>query len=201
MKMIIGDKSRFAIESGITNAFQRLSFLALGYFVIYAGGRRYGVYAPNATMLACCYDAVGRRIARRGQHTAQFASEPNAGAIANAYRDAIFDPDQEYECFFGISQPEFRDLIYSNHLALGPECDQAFDDGSYVLQFDLAERIRIIAFKINEQGYHHNPRTLVDLWLASDDFYKLLEDWRNAFHAAWTAAPKISEAEDAAESF
>jgi len=199
MIITVGDKSQFAIESGITRAYQRLSFLALGYFVIFVGGRRYGIHAPDATMLACSNDAVGRRIALRGQHTAQFASEANAGVIANAYRDAIFAPDQEYEYFFGVPQPEFRDLIYSNHLVWGPDCDEAFDDGSYVLQFDVADRVRIIAFQANEEGYHHNPSTLSDVWLSSDEFYALLEDWRNAFHAAWKSAPKISEAEDAAE--
>jgi hypothetical protein len=56
--MIVGDPSVFAIESEITRAYERLSFRALGYFVIYVCGRSYGVRAPDATMLACSFDAV-----------------------------------------------------------------------------------------------------------------------------------------------
>ena len=35
--MIVGDPSIFAIESGITKAYERPSFLALGFFVLHVG--------------------------------------------------------------------------------------------------------------------------------------------------------------------
>src|SRR5580700_10908121 len=84
--VIIGDPSVFAIESGITQAYDRLSQRALGFFVIPVGGRRFGVYKPDATMLGCSFDTVQRRIAERGTHTASFANETDGGRIADAFR-------------------------------------------------------------------------------------------------------------------
>lgn len=170
--MIVGDRSTFAVESAITKAYARLSFRALGFFVIYVGGRRYGVYKPDATLLACSFDEVGNRIARRGEHAAPFAAELDAGKIADAVRNAIY-AEKPDESFFGNPRSEFRDLIYSNHLLWAPDGDEAFDDGSYVLQFDVEDRVRLIAFKTDE-GYRHDPKTLSAVWLAADDFYQIL---------------------------
>lgn len=199
MIITAGDKRLFSIESEITKAYERLSFRALGYFVIVVAGHRYGVFKPDASMLACSVGQVEDRIRQRGRHTAPFASHPNAGLIANAYRDAIFGPNQDKEVFFGIPQPQFRELIYKNRLVWAPDGDEAFDDRSHVLQFDVGDRVRLIAFKSNEQGYHHDPRTLKDLWLEADEFYGILQQWRDAFQKTWAASSKISEAEDGAE--
>jgi len=105
--MLVGDSKLFAIESGTTKAYERLSFRALGYFVIHIAGLRYGVLAPDATMLACSFDEVERRIARRGRHTAPFASQIDGGKIADAYRDAIYAPDQEANHFSEFHSPTF----------------------------------------------------------------------------------------------
>jgi hypothetical protein len=191
--MIVGDTSNFAIESGITQAYERLSFRALGYFVIHIGGRRYGVYTPDATMLACSFDEVQRRLAERSSHTAPFANSPNAGKIADAFRKAVFAPGQEKEFFFGIQQPEFCNVLNSNRIVWAPDGDEAFDDGSFVLQFDVGTLVRLIAFKSCEDGYDHDPITIRDLWLNANDFYHTLERWRNGFEAAWASAPKMAD--------
>jgi hypothetical protein len=192
--MIIGDKDRFAIESGITNAYERAGILALGFFVLHIGGRRYGVYSPDATTLACSVEEVGRRIADRGKHTAPFASEPDAGKIADAVRLAVYAPDQEKASYFGIPQPEFRKLFYirSADRLWSPHCDEAFDDGSHVIQFDIKEHVRLIAFK-STSSYVHDLGSLSDVWLFVDEYYGILRQWRDAFEAEWTAAPKVSE--------
>ena len=197
--MLVGDSSKFAIESGITKAYERLSFRALGYFVIYIAGRRYGVFAPDATMLACSFDEVESRITQRGRHTAPFATEDNAGKIADAYRDAIYAPDQEANYFFGIPQPEFHDLIYSNHLAWTPDGDEAFDDWSHILQFDVGDRVRLIGFRSLDGDYHHDPNTLADVWLNADAFYQTLQQWRDSFDAEWHGSTRIPESDDGAE--
>lgn len=191
--MIVGDPSSFAIESGITQAFQRLSFRALGFFVIYVIGRRYGVQSPDATMLACSFDEVKDRIARRNKHIAPFATEPGAADIADAFRCAIYAPNQEAKSFFGFPQPAFCDLIYSHHLLWAPDGDEAFDDGSYVIQFDVADRVRLIAFRSRKDSYAHDPSTLTDAWLGADDFYGILEQWRAAFEVEWETRQKVPE--------
>lgn len=190
--MMIGNPAIFAIESEISRAYERLSFRALGIFVLHIGGRRYGVYKPEATMLACSFDVVQARIALRSQHTAPFASEPDGRAIADAFRNAIY-ADEQKESFFGSPLAEFCKFFYTpNNIMWAPDGDEAFDDGSYVLQFDIESRVRLIAFK-SDGGYRHDPNTLSDVWLPADDFYNILREWHDAFEAEWMSAPKSAE--------
>jgi hypothetical protein len=187
--MIIGDPSKFAIESDITRAVPVDDrSLASGFFVLHIEGRCYGVREPDATLLGCSIDEVENRSARRGQHTAPFAQEVDAGEIADAFRDAIYAPDQEERQFFGIPYAEFGDLISSRHIDWAPDGDEAFDDGSYVLHFDVGDRVRLIAFRNQVDGYHHDPSTLRDIWINANEFYAILDQWLIAFEAAWCAA-------------
>lgn len=190
--MLIGDLNRFAIESSITTAYERLSFRALGCFVMHIGGICYGVRKPDATMLACSWDEVEQRLAERGKHNLDFAEHPVAGEIADAVRFAIYAPDQEDKYFFGLSQPDFSQCIHSQKLVWAPDGNEAFDDGSFVLQFDVGNRVRLIAFKTSP-GYYHDPSTLRDVWLEAEEFYQILKAWHAAFASEWQAAPKIPE--------
>ena len=189
--MIIGNPSVFAIESSITLAYERLSFRALGFFVIHAGGRRYGRHSSDSTMLACSYDEVERRVALRGNHTVPFASEPDAGQIADAFRNALYAEKQQ-QSHFGIPLAEFSHMIRSKRIMWAPDGDEAFDDGSYVLQFDVQDHVRLIAFKCGQDGLH-DPSTMGDVWLAADDFYCVLQHWHEAFAAEWASTPKVSD--------
>ena len=210
--MLIGDPSEFAIESCISIAYEELGARALGYFVIHIGGRCYGVREPDASWLACSFDSVEERIAQRGTHTAPFATEPDAGKIADAWRDAIYGPDQENEEFFGLPHAEFKNCFYSQNLDWSPG-DEEFDDGSNVFHFDLENRVRLIGFRLRRcendyphnattlsayegefHRYHHDPATLSDVWLEADKFYNILKNWRDAFEAEWRNAPKLFKA-------
>ncbi len=197
--MIIGNPSVFAIESGISKAFERLSFRALGYFVIHVGGRRYGVLEPDATLLACSLDEVQDRIARQGSHIAPYSGEPDAGRIAEAFRNSSHAPDQENELFFGLPLKDFQDAIYSNHIPWAPDGDEAFDDGSHVLHFDQGESVRLIAFRSVDGDYHYDPDTIADVCIDAEEFYRVLMEWRDAFLSEWSAAPKIGTSDDGAE--
>lgn len=171
--MIIGDTGAFAIESGITKAHANLGLRALGFFVIHVGGNRYGLYESNATTLASSFDEVQNRIARRGLHTAPFAEELDAGRLADTFRHALYADDLQHE-FFGLSRDQFSDLAYSNDLLWAPDGDETFDDGSYILQFDLGDRVRLIAFKRSENGLH-DPFTLRDVWISAEGYSRVLE--------------------------
>ncbi len=190
--MMIGNPGIFAIESEITRAYESPGLRALGFFVLHIGGRRYGVHEPDATMLANSFDEVQARIASRGKHTVPFASEPDAGAIADAFRDAIYADERE-ESFFGIPLAEFCKFFYSpSNIRWAPDGDEAFDDGSYVLQFDVGSRVRLIAFR-SDEGYRHAPGSLSDVWLPAYDFYNILREWHDAFEGEWVSAPKSAE--------
>jgi hypothetical protein len=193
--MTIGNNSIFAIESYVKQAYERLSFRALGFFVIYVGGCCYGVRKPDATFLACSFTEVANRISRRGQHIAPFINERNAGKIVEAVRGAKYAQHNEHATFFGIPEPEFLDIINLNQLEWAPDGDSAFDDGSSILHFDVDNRVRLIAFKVASSGSngYYVPGSLKDQWLDADEFYSILQRWRDAFEAEWTAMPKISQ--------
>jgi hypothetical protein len=187
--MIVGDTSLFAIESEITRAFERPSWRGLGFFVIHVAGQCYGIKSPSQSMLACSFDEVGARITGRGTHQAPFAEAAEID-IANAYTSAVYLDNNENETHFGMSEAQFTKTLYSKSLVWAPDGDEAFDDGSYVLQFDVGDRVRLIAFK--------RPESLVDsasvreVWLSSDTFYNILREWRDIFWAEWESLPKHS---------
>ena len=145
--MMIGNPLKLAIESEITQASERPSQMALGFFVIGVMGRSYGVREPNATTLGPSFNEVGRRIAGRGSHNLPVVMEADAGSVASAFRRVAYGELDANERFFGMAAGQFRDAIYSNHLVWAPDGDEAFDDGSYVLQVESQDQVRLIAFK------------------------------------------------------
>jgi len=81
-------------------------------------------------------------------------------------------------------------LIYTSRLVWASDGDQAFDDGSYELQFDLKDRVRLIALKSGaECGY--DPHTIREAFLSVDEFYGSLRQWRGAFEVEWEIMPKL----------
>ncbi len=187
--MLVGDPRSFAVESLITAAYASRGLRALGCFLIHVGGNRYGVYKSDATLLANSFDEVENRIARRGVHTAPFAGELEPGKIADAFRGGIYN-DHPKDQYFGLPLEQFRHLIYAHGLVWAPDGDEAFDDGSYILQFDVGDRVRLVAFKCSE-GWLHDPLTLRDVWIPADRYYQILCEWREAFETEWTSLSRM----------
>ena len=69
---------------------------------------------------------------------------------------------------FGLSETEFTETIYSNSLVGAPDGDEAFDDGSYVLQFDVGDRVRLIAFQRPDSPV--DSASVREIWISSDIF-------------------------------
>lgn len=187
--MVVGDPSVLAIESSITQPYERLGQRALGFFVIHVGGKSYGVRSPEATLLACSFDAVRRRIAQQGKHCVLFGSEPDVAKVVDAVRAAMYDEDRQGESFFGMSADALRDALASHEIVWAPDGDAAFDDGGHVLQFDQGDKVRLIAFK-NTSHQDDVGSTLAEAWMNADEFYGLLDKWQSRFEAEWAAALK-----------
>jgi hypothetical protein len=185
--MMIGNPLKFAIESEITQPSERSSQMALGFFVIDVMGRSYGVREPNATTLGASFNEVGRRITGRGSHSLPVVMEADAGSVATAFRRATYGEREEDELFFGMAADQFRDAIYSNHLVWAPDGDEAFDDGSYVLQVESRNQVRLIAF-VGTPDFLYDPDSLRDLRLSGDEFYTVLQDWHDGFNDEWKSS-------------
>jgi hypothetical protein len=189
--MIVGDPARFAIESEITFAYERPSFRALGCFLIHVGGRSFGVRAPDASMLACSFDAVGRRLARRGCHVSAFAGA-DALAFARCYRAAFLGRRCTAPEFEGLSADTILHDLRVGNIVWAPDGDEAFDDSSYVLQFDARNEVRLIAFTCLEDG-GVDAASLRSTRLAADEFYEILAGWLSSFESEWRATTKTPE--------
>lgn len=120
-----------------------------------------------------------------------FASESDGRAIADSVYRAIYAWDQEDKQFFGIGHADFKAMIHGTRIMWAPDGDEAFDDGAYVLQFDVGDRVRLIAFKSGED-YHPVPESLVDIWMNADEFCQILKDWHDGFIQEWHNRPKTA---------
>jgi hypothetical protein len=184
--MIVGDPKLFAIESQIQKAYSNPGLRALGYFLIHLDGRCYGKCEADATLLACSFDSICERIRERGRHKAPFSMHNDPSEVASSFISAIYS-EQHRDSYFGILRDDF--ITYFSCGADGvmwaPDGDEAFDDGSYVLQFDVEDTVRIIAFKHIGDG-RHDPLSLADIWLPAADYYTILESWRDSFLESWS---------------
>lgn len=50
-----------------------------------------------------------------------------------------------------------------------------------------------------QKDYKHDPETLKDVWLEADEFYGILQRWRNEFESEWAKSAKVSEEDEACE--
>jgi hypothetical protein len=189
--MLVGDPSLFAIESEITLAYARPSFRALGFFVLHISGHEFGGRAPNASLLACSFDEVGLRLADRGRHLAEFSSA-GALSIAQSLLEAFYCAMTPAITAVGLPSTEFADAMNAGKLLWAPDGDEAFDDSSYVIQFDLQDAVRLVGFRCvgNELP---DASTVADAYLSADTFYGILEEWQTGFESEWRQLPKGPE--------
>ena len=188
--MLVGNTLNYGLESKISQVYDNLSLRGLGYFVIYIKSIRYGVYNDEATALGCSFNNIEERIAMRGKHIAPFSKEKNPELIANSVKQAIYADNPKDKYFFGLSINEFTDTIYNNKIIWAPDGDEAFDDGSYILHFDIVNKVRLIGFRcLNE--YKCDIETLSDILVDANDFYSILNKWYELFISDWKT--KVAE--------
>ena len=198
--MLIGHPDRFAIESHITRAYARPGFLALGYFVLHVGGRAYGVRESDATLLAVAFDVVEERLAQRNTHQAAFATYPDGAALFDTLMASIYDDAEDVNTCCGVSRSKLTEIIEAQNLKWC-DPDEAFDDGTTLFHFDEGSRVRLLATNEGDpKSWRHNPETFRDVWLDADEFYRVLQEWRDSFLAEWSRTDKIPMSEDRAES-
>ncbi|MFS8116397.1 Imm42 family immunity protein [Rhizobium jaguaris] len=185
--MLVGNPKEFAVESEITEVYPRLSQRALGFFVIHIKNRIYGVRKPDATLLANSFDAVDRRIKQRGQHNLPSARIISAKKIAEAFSTARHGDVTENERFLGMSLSQFEQVVYTRDIMWAPDGDEAFDDGSYILQFDEGSEVRLIAF-VNQSALAETIATVSEQWLDTNIYYEVLSNWKSAFEEEWRAS-------------
>lgn len=189
--MLVGEKSTFGIAWQLTEAYHSMGMRGMGYFNYYIGGLRFGVNSPHATLLGCSFESIRERVRLRGTHHAAFSLN-EAKEIAISYRRACFDESAADNLFFGTLAPILCKEIHEANVVMAPDGDLAFNDGSHVLQFDVDNKVRLIAFKSTEIGYTFVQHSLRDVWLSADSFYVILEQCLLDFDREWSAMNKVA---------
>ena len=186
-RLLIGSPATFAIESFMAQVLARPGQRGLGYFCLHVGSKLYGIRSPDATLLACSFDAVVRRIEGRGTHVLAGLDHLDAIAVAQDVHAALYEdlPEEAHPC--GMTVIRLSEELYRHAILMAPDGDAAFDDGGHVLQFDLGEQVRLIAFKnpdADETGVH----AIVEVRMNAGDFYEILASLKEQFMAQWDSA-------------
>ena len=190
-----GDRGVFAIESAMSRVFDSTSLYGLGYFVVHLNNARFGVYARDATALACSLDEVRERISQRGKHSAAEWNDLDAFAMAHAFRAAVYDPSLLIEPALAGRLEDFAAILRASKLMWAPDGDEAFDDGSYILQIDSGSMVRLIGFRAQDEAPGFDPGSLEEVVIPESEFYGVLERWVSRFLSEWTRAEKESVGE------
>ena len=89
----------------------------------------------------------------------------------------------------GCGTQTFITLLHSTNLDWAPDGEEGFDDGSCVLQFDVGDEVRLIAFS-RAMNPILDPASLREVWIPAEDFYTILQNWHDRFLEEWTSFPK-----------
>lgn len=185
--LLFGDPRRFAIQSCISQMCPGRGQMGLGLFVIHLEGFTYGVARPDATLLACSFYSVLERVENRGAHLALFTDELGGEMIAQAFYNMNYGGRYADDELMELYGPDLIGVLTQNKIQWAPDGDEAFDDGSFILQFDSGSKVRLIGFRVDEDG-SIDPACLRDRWLDADEFYAVLQGWSSAFLAEWEAS-------------
>jgi hypothetical protein len=171
----------------MSSAYNSPSIYGIGYFVIHIKDNIYGIKSKGATALACSYDAVIDRIKKRGTHICpEFITDLSALELSDLFEGVLYRDKKEYKMpdNIGVLHNELSDIVYQNELLWVPDGDEAFDDGSRIIQFDIEQTVRLIGYK----SLHKNKidiKTLTDLTMDAEQYYTTLENWSNNFYNEW----------------
>ena len=180
-KIVLGHSDSFMLDTCVSLIYpgNRIS-KSLGWFNIWISGHRYGCHEPDSTLLGNSYDRVGAIIRNRGGHTSALSEYP-ANDIALRLGGACFG-GLEFAEVQGMSSDELYADVIRRRLWWAPDGDEAFDDGSNVIIFDIGASVRLVGFRMTD-----NAEAVVDVHESAVPeavFYDLLIEWRNRFEKA-----------------
>jgi hypothetical protein len=175
---------QFYLESFVDSYLPDIGQMAIGYFSISIDGRAYGVKRKDASLLACSYDAVVRRLKASDSHRLSFGDKHPAHFYVHELLRAHLGDSSYQRCFTDEEREEFVAKLFSHELWWAPDGDAAFDDGSYVIQMDYPNYVRVIGFKYLE-SQSETLASISELRMDSGEFYDVLEEWSGRFLEDW----------------
>jgi hypothetical protein len=187
---IFGNPDQFAFEFGIFQAFNSASIPANGHAIIHVNGMSYGRDDPEASSLGYIYGDVEYRLSCPGGRVIRQWDGASAEQIARSYV-AAFHTSEGENTELHLSRDEFIALVNKQRLGWASSGEEAWDDGSVVLQFDVGTRVRLVAFKTDYVDSKTTYHTFTERYVESAEFYQVLSEWKAAFDAEWNRQHKF----------
>ncbi len=173
--IVVGTKSRFAVETCVSAVFPENRNSLLGYFVIHILGQRYGVYEPDASMLGNSIDVVLSLIENEGFHKLSIAKDFPAETFVRWYMRCFSEYDTPEQRMLGNTGSNLWDEFKRNEILWAPDGDEAFDDGSHVFVLDYESTVRLIGCTYRD--YQPIEGTVESVMLERSEFYGILRQW------------------------
>ncbi len=184
--MIVGNATRFAIETEITEIYAAQRPEALGTLIVHVASKEYGYRTPDSTTLGFPLWHLQQRLLRRGKHVASFSEVLNASMLVDVFLEAEYGITRLFKENLNMSGDEISTILGNYCINWQPDGDEAFDDGSNIYQFDIGDRVRVIACK-NEAT--EKDRCVSEIWMPSDEFYNILDEWQRRFEHELRTTP------------
>ena len=181
--MLVGDVTRFAIETEISEIYASEPRDAAGYFILHVSRRCFGVNRPDATGMRFPLWYTQDRIRERGSHVLPGSEGLDAVFLIDIYLEVLWEtPRLLPRAAPSLSEQDLA-RRFDSCVMLG---DEAFDDGSYVFQIDVGDRARIIACM---NAATEKDRCVSEIWMPSDEFYNILDEWQRRFEHELRTTP------------
>jgi hypothetical protein len=185
-RILVGDVNIIAVESYVDQFLPAKGQLGVGYFIIHVAGRVFGVKDRRASVLGNSYYEVCERIGRRGKHDLSFSGQVDAKELSLSVLNILYDRGFKKFPLSTELETEMERVLYTSNIIWAPDGDEAFDDGSHVLQIDEGRHARVIAL-VNHETEDLTIDSIVELRISADEFYEILYSWSRKFEEEWRA--------------
>ena len=164
--MIFGFKESFGIEIEL-NTFFHDDFIGEGKFIVFINNISYGIDMPYATTFFCIKDELLK----------YYSESINADLKLTKYSGIEIARSYYGQNYSNIPLDAYdKDLLTltKNLLTWSPE--SAFDDGSYIIQIDEYDKIRLIGFKscTKDERYIVDEKSITELRIEKSVFKQIL---------------------------
>ena len=176
--MIVGDRSRFAVEIELHPDSPKSISTGFGLYRFWIADQPYGRSAPDASCLAASCDALRERLGQRGHHDATGMPTGNPlGILERAYW-LIY---RVTDVHIASRQASAQEVAQARRLMMAPDGDEAFDDGSFVVQWDDRGVVGLAAGLVGEGDGPMIVDPVRSIRLGTVDFYDVVAGAVNFF--------------------
>ncbi len=151
--MLFGNKEKFAIEFEVKEIYHDKRFIGDGFFVVYIDGFMYGRKEDDATSFGCIRSTLKYFDVLQSPSKNPF-NKYECYELCDKFYDTAYRMERRYK------EEEIKDFIKEAEITYDKRenclldywtpMEEAFDDGSFVLQLNEGDSVRLLGFKTSD---------------------------------------------------